>query len=207
MRGCKYFVLFCFMIIVSGDIYPYRDADFDERTKIGKHFIQFWSSDCEDSKGMTPLLLEIDGALGQGAEDIWVARVQTNKHHGLKKRFNIYTTPVVIFVVDGKYYKYEGFWRLPDVLEFLRVGYQNDDGKDIPPPIATKIERIEPPPPSKYELLLDYIFGQTNVVIRERKGMIVLKKVALVLLIATLFFKAIISRLKWSSFKASSKVD
>jgi thiol-disulfide isomerase/thioredoxin len=195
------------MANTAGDIYPYRNADFDERTKTGKHFIQFWSSDCEDSKSMIPLLIEIDQALGQGAEDIWIARVQSNKHTILKKRFNIYTTPVVMYIVDGNYYTYEGFWRLPDVLEYLRGGYLTDIGKEIPPPIGPMIEIIESPPPSKYELLLDWIFGQPDVALTERKGMIVLKKISLFLFVATLFLKKIKSRMKWSSFKTGTKVD
>jgi Thioredoxin len=206
------------MVFVSGDVYPYGDDDFDERIQIGKHFIQFWKNKCEESKFMIPLLMEIDEALGQGAEDIWVARVQTNIHSDLKQRFSINVTPVVILIVEGKYYTYDGFWRLPDVLEYIRGGYLNDDGKDIPPSISPKKERInpaldpsieiiEPPPLSTYDLLLDRMFGEPEVVFSERKLVVKLKKFILYLFVASLVSKAIFSRLKLTAMKTRNKVD
>jgi hypothetical protein len=195
------------MVNTSGDVYPYRDVDFDKRTKTGKHFIQFWRNKCEESKSMIPLLVEIDEALGQGAEDIWIARVQTNIHSELKQRFNINITPVVVYVVDGKFYTYEGFWRLPDVLEYLRGGYLSDVGKEIPPPIGPLIEVIESPPPSKYELLLDWIFGEPDVIFSERKAVLKLKRFTLYCFISLLIAKAFISKLRGIVTNVKAKVD
>lgn len=187
-------VLFSSFLWALGDIEAYGDYNFDEVTRTGKHFIQFFDDTCENSRGMINDLFKVDTALGQGAEDIWVGRIHWLRHPGLTERFKVRRTHTYIYVVGNKYYKYQGTLMPDPIVEYVRSGFLNDVALDIPPPPPTQVAEIEPwiVAPSWFSEFLDRVFGEPELVFTERKSVIALRKGVTVLLLAIVVLKALV---------------
>jgi hypothetical protein len=188
-------VLFSSLVWALGDIEAYGDYNFDEVTRTGKHFIQFWDDSCENSRGMINDLFKIDTALGQGAEDIWVGRIDWIRHPGLTERFGILKPHTYIYVVGNKYYKYRGTLMPDPILEYVRSGFLKDDALDVPqlPPLPKPVPEIpaEIVPPTWLEEFLDRVFGEPELRLTERKSVIALRKGVTVALLAAVVLKAL----------------
>jgi hypothetical protein len=185
-------VLLSSLLWALGDIEAYGEYNFDQVTKTGKHFIQFWDDTCENSRGMIKDLFQIDTALGQGAEDIWVGRIDWIRHPGLTERFGVRKPHTYIYVVGNKYYKYRGTLMPDPIVEYVRGGYLNDVALDVPPP-PNKVPEItaEIVPPTWFEELLDRVFGEPELRLSERKSVIALRKGVTVALLAVVVLKAL----------------
>ena len=188
------------LVYALGDIEAYSDASFDLVTKTGKHFIQFWHGSCHDCVGMIPTLLDIDTALGAGAEDIWIARALLYTNPELTQRFEITTAPMFVYVVGDKYYKVDPnrSFITDEIVEYLRSGFLSDVAYDIPPPppapIVEKRNAVWLPWLSN---LLDAVFGEPEIVLIERKAVKTLRTVLLIVLVAIVVLSAVFSSRKF----------
>lgn len=184
------------LIWARGDIEAYNDARFEQQTKTGKHFLQFWHPSCHDclSPLMIQALFDIDTALGMGAEDIWVGRVELFSNPVLTKRFEITTTPTFVYVVGDKYYKEDPNMSLvtDDIVEYLRSGFLSEVAYDIPP--APSVPQIALSP--WFSKFVDDVFGEPEIVFLERKSVTTLRRALLVVLFVIVALKGVLSRMK-----------
>ena len=186
------------LVLTLADIEAYNDRTFEVKTVTGKHFLQFWHGSCHDCLGMIQTLLDIDTALGMGAEDIWIGRVNYYFNPGLVQRFEITTTPMFVYVVGDKYYKVDPnrSFVTEDIVEYLRSGFLSDVAYDIPPappiPRDTKGFIL----PRWFTKIVDDVFGEPEVVFTERKSVTTLRRSLTVLLVASVALKAILGGIR-----------
>ena len=94
--------------------------------------IKFYAPWCGHCKKLAPIWEEVATRL---VGEINVAKVDGSQDRSLSTRFDIKGFPTVLFLRQGKVYKFRGPRTADNLVEFAQGGYQNNEveSEDVPP--------------------------------------------------------------------------
>ena len=98
----------------------------------GDWMIKFYAPWCGHCKKLAPIWEEVATRL---VGEINVAKVDGSQDRSLSTRFDIKGFPTVLFLRQGKVYKFRGPRTADNLVEFAQGGYQNNEveSEDVPP--------------------------------------------------------------------------
>eukprot|EP01095_Lingulamoeba_sp_RSL-Kostka_P010620 TRINITY_DN385_c2_g2_i1.p1 TRINITY_DN385_c2_g2~~TRINITY_DN385_c2_g2_i1.p1 ORF type:complete len:395 (-),score=119.82 TRINITY_DN385_c2_g2_i1:67-1251(-) len=105
------------VIIEDSQVIVLTDESFEETTKEGAWFIEFYAPWCNHCKSLTPVWEEL--AHVSSEKDINIAKVDITKNTVLKERFKVVSMPSIILYIDGGVIIYTGTRKLDNFVEFI----------------------------------------------------------------------------------------
>jgi len=120
---------------VSAKVIELTDDDFEGRTQAasggtsGDHFIKFYAPWCGFCQRLAPVWDDLGDLL---AGEIVVAKVNVDENTQLSGRFGIKSLPTLIFIRQGKMYRYSGQRTIESLEEFAKGGYAKENAENVP---------------------------------------------------------------------------